>query len=322
MDSLRPHLVRVALFGAAGALWAPAPVRAANHNPTSKFFVADVDGDSDIDTGDKVNDLTKQSVYNAEGTTINTQPNSSNAMVFSNGTGIFFDEDTELQIRHFQQEPFVPNRTDMDMEPSVSQTQTFLPHGTVGLCTSKLAAGSSMNYATPLGSVNITGGKMVVSSNSNSTIISDLGGTATVNAGDLDTGGIVLKDGQQAIITPGTNGGPPQIRVQQIPPNELPGLNARVTMACNAKKTVYFEARSLKNDDSITPLTHTYFTTPNGNGGITAFDGDDGAPPNQNPPQGPQDQQTIVAVPVAPATTPVQYTQSPASLTNNSSGTP
>lgn len=332
MDSLRPRLVRSALLAAAGALWAPAPTRAANHNPTSKFFVADVDGDSEVDTGDKVDDLSRQSVYSAEGTVVETRPNSTNALVFSNGTGIFFDEDTRMEVKQFQQEPFVPNRTDMDMEPSISQTQTFIPHGTVGLCTSKLAAGSTMTYATPLGSVNITGGKLVVHAGGNSTVISDLEGTATVNAGDLDTGGLVLKDGQQAIITPGVNGAPPQVQIQNIPSNQLPGLNARVTMACNAKKTVYFEERGLRNPDSVTPITHNTFTnyTPSSGGGITAFDGDDNTNTNNNTnttnnnntPPGTPTPGEIVAVPTAPATTPVNYTQSPASLISNSSGTP
>jgi hypothetical protein len=320
MESLCPRLVRAALLCAATVSWALSPLHAdGKHNPTSKFFVADVDGDSDVDTGNKVDDLTKQSVYNADGTVIETHNNGTNAIVFSNGTGIFFDEDTRMEVKEFQQEPFVPNRTDMNMEPSVSKTDTFIPHGTVGLCTSKLAAGSSMTYATPLGSVNITGGKIVVSSSNGSTVISDLEGVATVNAGETDTGGDVLKDGQQAVITPGANGGPPTVKIQNIPSGQLSGLNAKVTMACNAKKTVYFEARGTKDDDSLQPNNHP--NTPAN--GITAFDGDDGDSSNNNSSNGQGDQQTIVAVPVAPATTPVQFTVSGASLPGtNSAGTP
>jgi hypothetical protein len=319
MESLRPRFVRAAALGAAAAWWALTPVHAnGTHNPTSKFYVADVDGDSDVDTGNKVDDLTKQSVYSAEGTVIETHDNGTNAIVFSNGTGLFFDEDTRMEVKEFQQEPFVPNRTDMNMEPSVSKTDTFIPHGTVGLCTSKMAAGSTMTYSTPLGSVNITGGKLVVSANSNSTVISDLEGVATVNVGDTDTGGDVIKDGQQAVITPGENGGPPTIKIQNIPAGELSALNAKVTMACNAKKTVYFEARG-SNNDAIVPLGTPDSTT----GGVTAFDGDDGAAPGNNPGNGQGNQQQIVAVPVAPATTPVQFTQSPASLPgNNPAGQP
>jgi len=69
-------------------------------------------------------------------------------MVYSNGTGIYFDPDTRMEIRKFVQEPFTPNRADMETEPSISQTQTFLSRGLVGLCTSRLVAGSSMVYQT------------------------------------------------------------------------------------------------------------------------------------------------------------------------------
>ena len=85
----------------------PALAKAAQNskNPTSKFYVADVEGDAQIDTGEKVDDLNKQSVYNAQGTVIETKANSVNAMVFSNGTGIFFDSDTRVEMKRFEQEP-------------------------------------------------------------------------------------------------------------------------------------------------------------------------------------------------------------------------
>ena len=142
--ALRAFLGLAAALLLASHSWADA-----KKNPTSKFYVADVDGDAEIDTGDRVDDLTKSSVYNAEGTVVETKPNATNAMVFSNGTGIFFDQDTRVEVKQFDQEPFVPNRTDMDTEPSVSQTQAYVPRGTVGICTSQLVAGSSMNYQTP-----------------------------------------------------------------------------------------------------------------------------------------------------------------------------
>ena len=107
-----------------------------------------------------------------------TKPKSTVAVVFSNGTGVFFDEDTRIEVKKFEQEPFVPNRTDTDVEPSMSQTQAFVPRGTVGLCTSKLVAGSNMTYKTQLGAVNIRGGKVVIQSFNNETKISMLEATA------------------------------------------------------------------------------------------------------------------------------------------------
>jgi len=332
-----PQTVSLALcLGAALCLTARVHAATGKKNPTSKFYVADVDGDAEIDTGDKVDDLNKKSVYNAEGTVVETKPKAANAMVFSNGTGIFFDEDTRVEVKKFDQEPFVPNRTDMDVEPSVSQTQAYVPRGTVGLCTSKLVAGSSMNYSTPLGSVNIRGGKVVIQNVGNQTKISMLDGDSTVSAGDQDTGGRPLKNGQQAVITAGTAGQPSQVQIQDIPSNEQAGLQAKVTMACTAKKTVYFEAVGQKISSFITVASTpvagtrasaqategTAFDDPTAGGTstltpgpITAFDGDSSSSSlgglstvNPNPP--PQ----IIAVPVTPVTVPVQDDPSPNTL--------
>lgn len=320
-----PRLRRIVFSAAAGALCSVGTH--ASPNPTSKFYVADVSGDVQVNTGTRVDDLTKHSVYNADGTVIETKPDSVNAMVFSNGTGIFFDPGTRLEVKKFEQEPFVPGRTDMDVEPSVSQTQAFLPFGTVGLCTSKLVAGSSMNYRTPLGGVNIQGGKVVIQSNAGSTVISDLGGESTVNAGQLDSGGEVLHDGEQAIITPNPNGGAPLMTVQPIPSNQTQALGNLVTMACASKKTVYFEVRTLRTNTPIPIATNVTLAplpsnTASGGGDITAFDGDDGVAPTTTPtgPTGGAPAQVIVAVPVAPSNVVVQFEVSPATLTSGSSG--
>jgi len=322
MNAYHSLFARTALLCAVFGIVAPIGVSAANkkNNPTSKFYVADVDGDAQIDTGDRVDDLTKKSVYNAEGTVVETKPSATNAMVFSNGTGVFFDEDTRLEVKKFEQEPFVPNRTDMDVEPSISQTQNYVPRGTVGLCTSKLVAGSSMNYSTPLGSVNIQGGKVVVSTDNNKTTISMIEGESNVNAGVVDTGGHTLKNGQQAVITPGPNGAPPQIKIQDIPSNQVKELSQKVTMACNAKKTVYFEATGQQQSDTVVPnrggagRTPAVATNP---GTVTAFDGNDGSTtPTSDPTP-----QTITAVPAAPAVTPDANDSSPSSITSSPSAT-
>jgi len=292
---------RLTICAAVAALL-PALANAQNKkNPASKFYVADVEGEAQIDTGTKVDDLNKQSVYNAEGTVIETKANSVNAMVFSNGTGIFFDQDTRVEMKRFDQEPFVPNRTDMDTEPSVSQTQVYLPRGTVGLCTSKLVAGSSMVYRTPLGSVNIRGGKVVIQNENGSTKISMLEGDSTVLAGSVDRGGHPLQNGQQAIITPGAGGGAPQVHVQNIPANEQSALEGKVTMACTAKKTVYFEVqtRSAGTSQSLGLAT--------GPSGLASrFSSSEAGTPKTNATTTAL-QQVIVAVPVVPSNLPVQF---------------
>ncbi len=221
-------------------------------NPTSKLYVADVEGESSINTGDKIDDLTKKSVYSAEGTTIETKPDANNALVLSNGTGVFFDPDTKLEIKRFLQEPFTPNRNDLEVEPSVSQTAAFLPRGTVALCTGKMVAGSTMVYSTPQASVSIRGRKVVVQSSGNTTTVSLIEGDVTVR-GDLTGGGESLKPGQQAIITRNSPSEPPIIKIQDIPANQKDALGDRVSMACMARKTVYFETAERESNE-LTPV--------------------------------------------------------------------
>ncbi|CAM2861383.1 FecR domain-containing protein [Rariglobus hedericola] len=217
-------------------------------NPTSKLYVADVEGISSINTGEKIEDLTKKSVYAAEGTILETTPEASNAIVLSNGTGIAFDPDTRLEMRRFLQEPFSPNRTDLEVEPSVSQTTAFIGRGTVGMCTSKMVAGSTMTYNTRHASVAIRGRKVVIETSDDSTVVSLLEGDVTVR-GDLMSGGQSLKPGQQAVITRTSNSQPPSIKIQDIPPADMGRLSAKVTQACMARKTVYFEVSERKNID-------------------------------------------------------------------------
>ncbi len=222
-------------------------------NPTSKVYVADVNGSAQIDTGETIDDLSKRSVYTAQGTVIETKEDSTNAMVWSNGTGIYFDPSTRLEVKKFVQEPFTPNRNDMEVEPSISNTETFLSRGTVGLCTSKLVAGSTMNYNTPHASIRIKGRKSVIEVTPEGTKVSLLEGDITVRGGEMDAGGQTLKPGQQAIISPAG-----AIRIQAIPPAEMGAIDDKVTMACMARKTVYFDAKD--KDETGLP------------GDVTAFD--------------------------------------------------
>ncbi len=222
---------------------------AKRRNPSSKLYIADVQGMASINTGEKIEDITKKSVYSAEGVVLETAPESQNAIVLSNGTGISFDPDTRLEMQRFLQEPFSPNRTDLDVEPSVSQTNAFLPRGAVGLCTSKLVAGSTMTYSTRHASVSIRGRKVVIETNDNETVVSLLEGDVTVR-GDLMTGGQSLEPGQQAIIKRTSNFEPPEITIQPISQPDMKRLGDKVALACMARKTVYFETAERQNDSS------------------------------------------------------------------------
>jgi hypothetical protein len=278
--------------------------------PVSKVYVSDVGGEAQIDTGEVIEDLSKRSVYSAEGTVIETKRadqaggRSFSTMVYSNGTGAFFDADTRVEVKRFIQEPFTPNRTDVEVEPSISQTQAFLARGTVGLCTSKLVAGSTMTYQTSHGSVNIRGRKVVIQTSDDVTKISMLEGDSTVRAGSMDVGGHTVQAGEQAIIRRASPGLPNRIEVVKIPSNELPQLDDKVAMACMARRTVYFdvgEPNQNADNGAAGGLP---------NGAVTAFNSDDGSA------------QQLVPVEVVPVNLPVQFTISPSTITTAAQRSP
>jgi hypothetical protein len=280
-------------------------------NPASKVYVSDINGEAQIDTGDAVEDVTKRSVYTAQGTVIETKKSSDNTdaarsystMVYSNGTGAYFDEDTRVEVKRFAQEPFTPNRADVDLEPSISQTQAFVARGTVGLCTAKLIAGSNMTYQTAQGSVNIRGRKVVIEAARGVTKISMLEGDSTVRAGANDLGGQTLKAGEQAIISEGIGGLPASIRILPIPANEAPQLDEKVAMACLAKKTVYFDVKEKITNGS----DQSGAESPTGGGdpapgAVTAFD---------DTASGTVPIREIVPIEIVPVTAPVEATMTP-----------
>jgi hypothetical protein len=302
---------------------AVATAQSKKRNPTSKVYVSDVAGEALIDTGDAVEDVSKRSVYYAQGAVIETRkPENADAaaknystMVYSNGTGAFFDADTRVEVKKFVQEPFTPNRTDIELEPSVSQTQAFVSRGAVGLCTSKLVAGSSMTYATPHGMVNVRGRKLVVETKNDVTKISMIEGDSTVRGGPEDLGGYTVKAGEQAIIRPNPAGGASLVEITRIPPAELPQLDEKVTMACMAKRTVYFEERERPTGSERNAASDNSPTGGNGEtgetdspGAVTAFDGSSGTSSVTT--------REIVPVEVVPVNLPVEFTVSPATLTN------
>jgi hypothetical protein len=311
-------------------LSAPALAQNKRKNPTSKLYVTDVAGDAEIDTGETVTDLDKRSVHDAQGTVIQTKKAGSedggktfSTMVFSNGTGAFFDEDTRVEVKKFVQEPFTPNRNDYDVEPSISQTQAFVSRGIVGLCTSKLVAGSNMTYSTPHGSVNIRGQKVIIETHEDVTKVSMLEGDSTVRTNENDLGGYTLHVGEQAVIRRPSPNQPAQIQIQRIPPAELPALDEKINAACNAKQTVYFEVRERKgsevgggSEDDTGGNAGASGSTDRNGGGVTAFDGSAGGSGGSG-----SIVREIVPVPVVPVDLPrVDQTVSPASLPSTRPG--
>jgi hypothetical protein len=262
-------------------------------SPTSKLFIAETHGDTQIDTGKEIDDLTKKSVYRAQGTVIQSKPNSNVSLVLSNGTGIYEDVNTRIEIRGFKQEPFKPNRTDLDNEPSVSKTQIFIDYGVIGVSTSNMVAGSTMTYETSLISATIRGRQAVIAAGDNYTEISMVSGDATITPGPLDTPR-EIKDGQQMIVRPGKSPDHNIVIIQDISSGNAEEaqkwLEYRVLTADDARKTVYFEETARKD------------------GAITVFDGAAGPDAGGN--------KDIVAVPVVPVNPPIGPTVSAANLTS------
>jgi hypothetical protein len=323
---LRVEIPTLSLLGLVIALASPVTSLAQGQrkNPASKVYITDVSGEALIDTGEAIEDLTKRAVFTVQGAVIETKrpesPSDQNkyfsTMVYSNGTGAYFDADTRVEVKRFVQEPFTPNRNDAEVEPSISRTQAFLSRGSVGLCNSKLVAGSSMTYDTPNASIKIRGRKLVMEATDNMTKVSMLEGESTIQAGPTDTGGHVVKAGEQAIIRRDVLGQTTRVEIRPIPPQEMPALDDKVAMACMARKSVYFEVKekseTLAADESANE-TGGAAAGASGEGDtafspVTAFDGGSSSASSGVV-------REIVAVEILPPTLPVEYTVSTASIT-------
>jgi hypothetical protein len=298
-------LVLAALVAAAPSAYAQRQL-GKKKGPTSKIYLAEAIGDSQIQTGEKIYTARQATAFDAPGTVIETKEGAHNAFVYSNGTGLFVDQNTRVEIDRFVQEPFQPNRNttaDAPFEPSISQSDVHVSHGAVGVCTSQLVSGSSMNYSTPQASVNIRGGKVAIETNADETVIDLLEGDITVRGGSKDIGGQVLRPGERAVVRSAPAGLPPTITISRIPPEALQVSDERVSVACNAKKTVTFEAIERKAEE-----------------GLDAPAGE--APPPDGTPGNPSGgdnagDQEIVAKPTVPSAPPTNIVISPDRLPGN-----
>lgn len=224
--------------------------------PTSKLYMAEAVGNTQIQNGDKIYTARQATAFDAPGTVIETKAGAHNSLVYSNGTGMFVDQNTRVEIDSFVQEPFQPERSnqrlDTPTEPSISQSRVHVAAGAIGVCTSQLVSGSSMNYSTPHGNVNIRGGKVSIETNDDVTHIDLLDGDITVRgSGGRDVGGQILRPGERATITASRTGGQPTISVGPIPPAALQAADDRTETACNAKKSVTFEVIEKKSAEGL-----------------------------------------------------------------------
>jgi len=211
--------------------------------PTSKIYLAETKGDTQIQNGERIFTARQATAFEAPGTVIETKAEAHNALVYSNGTGLFVDQVTRVEVNRFVQEPFSPernNQLDTRYEPSVSQSNVFVSFGAVGICTSQLISGSTMLYSTPHATINIRGGRIVIESNPEGTIIDLVEGDLTVRSGEKDVGGQILRAGERAIIRPAVSGAEASVAIIPIPREAMPADERRVDMACNARRSVTF----------------------------------------------------------------------------------
>lgn len=234
--------------------------------PTSKLYMAEAVGETSIQNNDKIYTARQATAFDAPGTVIETKAGAHNAIVYSNGTGMFVDQNTRVEIDRFEQAPFQPERAnqrlDTPLEPSVSQSSVHVSQGAVAVCTSQLVSGSSMNYSTPHGNVNIRGGKVSIETQGDSTFVDLLEGDITVRgSGGRDLGGQILRPGERATIIQPPGGGQPIISVGPIPAAAMQTIDERAESACNAKKTVTFEVIEKKAEEGLDAPQETVVAT-------------------------------------------------------------
>ena len=289
------------------------------NNPAGKVFVTEVTGNVRVVVDGKLVSLKAKTLYDAKGLVVETAGGEKVILVFSNGTSIALDPNTRLELKVFTQEPFTPNRTDMDVEPSISQMRVLMAYGTVKVSTSTLVTGSSMVFETRNATLNTLGGQFAIQSTDGSTKVSVLAGSCAVLAGALDFGGSRIGAGQQAIIQPGPAGAANRINVAVIPPAETTPLDDTVAEATMAKKTVYFMVTERPIESGPAADAAGANNAVGGSAPVSAFSGPvANADPNATNYTVVRE---IVAVQVVPTTLPVQFTVSPATLVSPASNT-
>jgi len=214
--------------------------QAAKSGPTSKLYVLEVSGSASINNGSKIEPLVPKATYDADDVVIETTPGSTCVVVLSNGTAISLSSDTQLEIRRFTQEPFTPNRVDLDVEPSVSQVVAFLTRGSVAISAANLVPGSTMIFSSRHASAAIRGRKAFIETNDNEMTVSMIEGSATIRD-DLIVGGETVSASQQAVVNRISSFNPPIIKIQPIPASEQSRLEDAVAVASMARTSVYFD---------------------------------------------------------------------------------
>jgi hypothetical protein len=230
-------------LGLAPLAWAQSDPRA-NRGLVGKIYVAESKGSTQIMANGRIYAGEQSASYPAPGTIIETKAESHGAFVYSNGTGMFVDQNTRVEIGLFTQEPFPSARPSTAGPGSapVSQSSVHLVRGGVAICVGETVAGSSMVYTTPEALITIRQGKVVIRSSNQKTTVDLLEGDVTVRLGEQDPGGQILRPGDRATVGAGPDGKTRVITLSPSPSETVRALDDSAVVACNARKTVSFSA--------------------------------------------------------------------------------
>jgi len=252
-----------------------------------KVFVAEVNGAVTYISAGKVIKLEKGQSLPAEGAHIETAAGSSLVLVYSNGSSIYIDENTVVDIRKFSQKPFTPGVDTTVLEPSTSDTLAKITQGRVIISTNELATGTSMIYQTPESQVQIRGREVVIEVQNQTTNIVTLAGDVTVTPVNAPPGDIgeALHTGDMAVVTStsASTTATPTVQIVPVSSSLTNSLAPMLASTERAQSTVVFQS----------------ITTPAGAGADNATT-------------------VIQALAVVPAAEPVQLTVSPATLRTGS----
>ncbi len=210
-----------------------------------KVFVAEINGGVTFIVGGKVIALKKGQSVPVEGAHIETGPAANVVLVYSNGTSIYIDEKTIIDINRFVQRPFPAGADTTVLEPSASDTIARVSQGRVIITTNELATGTSMVYSTPESQVRVRGREVVIEVKDQTTNITLLHGDVTVTPLNAPPGDIgeTLYGGQMAIITTTAAAVTAAATVQIVPTPQIrvDDFGTKVAATERAQQTVIFE---------------------------------------------------------------------------------
>ena len=219
----------------------------AQESVPGKVYVAELNGGVTFTIDGKLVELKKGFSLPVQGARIETFPAAYVILVYSNGTSIYIDEKTIVEIDKFVQKPF-PAGTDTSVnEPSVSTTFGRILQGRIIITTNKLATGTSMIYVSPQGEVRIRGQEVVIEVTDHETRVIVVLGDVTVLSRNAPTGSVVLvlQSGQMAVLvnSPATDLAG-NLQVSPADPGVVSALAPLIEAAERARRIVRFETVS------------------------------------------------------------------------------